>query len=83
MHIEHYSVIREDRDRHRGVAIFIRNDLVFNCRNEILHNDFEALWIEILLIKSKPIVCGCLFRTPSQNDYLARLSLIYLVLNLD
>ena len=37
--------------------MYIRRDLAFNAVDELSHDDIEATWIELLLPKTKPIVC--------------------------
>lgn len=52
-----YSIVRRDRNREGGgVCLFIRNNLTFNNRIDLYIDDLEALWIEILLPHTKPIL---------------------------
>lgn len=68
--INGYTVVRRDRNRHGGgVCIYIRNTLSFNIRDDLEHSDLEALFIDILLPKSKPILCGVIYRPPKQTDF--------------
>ena len=46
------------------VCIYIRSDLAFNELDELSNEELEATWIEILLPKTKPIVCGVVYRPP-------------------
>ena len=70
IHINNYSVRRKDRNRQGGgVCFFIRNNLTFNARNDLDHPELEASWIELLLPKSKPILCGVLYRPPNQMNF--------------
>lgn len=52
-----------------GVCIYVRDDLSFNPRDELLHDELEATWIEILLPKTKPILCGGVYRPPQQCKF--------------
>lgn len=71
INIENYSVVRLDRSRiGGGVCMFIRNDLAFSLLQDLKIEDMEAIWIEILLPKTKPIIVGTCYRPPKQNDFL-------------
>ena len=66
-----YDILRKDRSRHGGgVCIYIRSDLAFNQLDELSHEELEATWIEISLPKTKPIVCGVVYRPPHQNIFM-------------
>jgi hypothetical protein len=68
--IENYSVQRKDSTRQGGgVLIYIRSDFVFNSRHDLEHNNLEATWLELLLPKSKTILCGVIYRPPKQSDF--------------
>ena len=67
--IDNYTVRRNDRNRQGGgVCMYIRRDLAFNAVDELSH-DIEATWIELLLPKTKPIVCGVVYRPPDQTNF--------------
>ena len=52
--IEKYNIIRRDRQsRWGGVCMYIRSDLAYNRKNELENDNFEDLWLELLLPKSK------------------------------
>ncbi|XP_052224879.1 uncharacterized protein LOC127840502 [Dreissena polymorpha] len=68
--IENYCIERRDRNRHGGgVCIFIRKDLSYNSRDDLKREDLEAIFIELFLPKTKPILCGCLYRPPTQQNF--------------
>ena len=68
--IDNYSVQRKDRNRHGGgVLIYIRKDFAFNCRGDLDHEELEATWLEVLLPKTKPILCGVIYRPPHQTKF--------------
>ena len=68
--IDNYTICRKDRNRHGGgVCVFIRNDIAFNIRTEFYHEELEAVFIDILLPKSKPILLGILYRPPTQSAF--------------
>ena len=70
IHIDNYTVRRNDKNRHGGgVCMYIRRDLAFNSVDELCHDDIEATWIELLLPKTKPILCGVLYRPLDQSDF--------------
>ena len=68
--IDNYSICRKDRNRHGGgVCLYIRSDIAFNINSDLYHQELEAVFIELLLPKSKPILFSVLYRPPSQNDF--------------
>ena len=68
-------MIREDRIREGGgVCMYIRTDLAFTQRNDILDDQLEMLWIELLLPHTRPILissCYGLQTTTKFYDILA------------
>lgn len=69
--IKGYQVIRKDRNRKGGgVCLYIKTSLAFNQRNDLEIEELEAIWCEILLPKTKPIVVGCCYRPPKQSNFL-------------
>ena len=74
MNIEGYNLIRKDRCRNvGGVACFIRNDIHFNIREELM-DEMESIFFDILLPKSRPILIGVLYRPPNQLNFLNNFS---------
>lgn len=68
--IENYIVIRNDRDRNGGgVCIYVRADIGFNRRTDLDHDKIEAVFVDILLPKSKPVIVGACYRPPNQNNF--------------
>ena len=68
--IENYTVRRNYRNRQvDGVCVYIRSDLAFNTLDDISHHEIEATWIELLLPKTKPIICGVVYRPPDQSNF--------------
>jgi hypothetical protein len=71
--IQGYSVIRKDRNREGGgVCTFINNDIAFINRTDLICEgcDFETMWIELLLPKTKPIVVGTCYHPHPKGDFL-------------
>ena len=65
--IENYCVVRRDKNRSGGgVCMYIRCDLAF-CVKDFSSEQNEALWIELYLPKTKPVLVG---RLPKQTDFL-------------
>ena len=72
--ISGYNLIRKDRSSAGGgVCIYIRNDLAYNPRQDLDLCDLEAVWLDLLLVKTKPILVGCLYRPPTQSDFTVKL----------
>ena len=73
--IEGYTVIRKDRNRNGGgVCSYIRDDLAFTpLPIQNTTDDYEVLFVELLLPKTKPIVIGTCYRPPNQLNFVERL----------
>lgn len=68
--IENYVVLRKDRNRNGGgICVYIRADICFNRRMDLNHDLIEAVWFDVQLTKSKPILIGALYRPPDQNNF--------------
>ena len=68
--IDGYEIKRADRNRHGGgVACYIRKDLVFSPR-ENLSADVENIFLDVQLPKSRPILLGVFYRTPTASGFL-------------
>ena len=52
-----------------GVCIYIHQDLSYNERIDLNHDDLAATWIELLLPKTKPIICASIYRPPNQTNF--------------
>lgn len=73
INIPGYSVVRKDRNREGGgVCIYINSNLAFNQRSDLETSDIEAVWAEILLPKTKPIIIGCCYRFPKQSQFISQ-----------
>ncbi|MCP4266595.1 MAG: hypothetical protein GY777_13675, partial [Candidatus Brocadiaceae bacterium] len=67
--IDGYSNIRCDRNRHGGgVACYVSNLIHYNERTDF-SNDFENIFIDILLPKTTPILLGVVYRPPSTLNF--------------
>ena len=65
-----YVLRRRDRNRQGGgVCVYVRHDIAFNPRDDMDNPELEATWIDILLPKSKPILCGIVYRPPKQSNF--------------
>ena len=66
-----YNIKRKDRNANGGgVCIYIKDTLAFNPQTDLDNEHLEALWIDILMNKSKPILVGCVYRPPKQSNFL-------------
>ncbi|KAJ8018258.1 LINE-1 reverse transcriptase-like [Holothuria leucospilota] len=72
--IEGYSVLRRDRNRNGGgVCLYVSNKVAFNFRLDLNCDQTEAVWVDLLLPKSKPItVCSC-YRPPDDYNFISAL----------
>ncbi|KAK6186770.1 hypothetical protein SNE40_006046 [Patella caerulea] len=68
--IDNFLVIRKDRNRDGGgVAIYIKVIIAFNPRTDLQSDSLETIRAELLLPKTKPILIGCCYRPPTQNNF--------------
>ena len=64
-----YDIVRRDRNRHGGgVAIYIRNNLVYINRNDIMPDILEAICIEVKKPRMKPLLVCSWYRAPDINS---------------
>ena len=64
--ISGYDIIRRDRNRHGGgVAIYIRNNIPYIQRHDLLVQDLETICVEIKKPKSKPFLISTWYRPPN------------------
>ena len=70
--IEGYNIIKHDRNRKgRGVVCYVSNKICFNtkhCISNEIKNIFE------LILKTKPITIGIIYKPPDQLRFLETLS---------
>lgn len=68
--IENYSLLRKDRNRNGGgVCVYIRLDLHFSFRPDLVNDNAEILMIDICLPRTKPILLGVCYRAPQHNSF--------------
>lgn len=71
--IDGYSILRRDRNRHGGgVMLLIKDGLAFNPRPDLHEHGLEAMWVELLLPKTKGILFCCCYRPPTDESFLAK-----------
>ena len=64
--IEGYNLIRKDRSREGGgVAIYFRDHLNVKEHNDLVPENIEAVCIEVIQVKSKPVLVTSLYRPPN------------------
>lgn len=81
LNINGYSIYRLDRQNeksHGGVMCYVKDSLSFKQNIDLCDKDIEALFIEINLPKTKPILVGNVYRPPSCTvDYLDILDVVF------
>ena len=69
-----YDIVRLDRElngrRGGGVCFYIRSNLNFAVRKDLLNKDLELLIIEISNPHSRPFLVGTLYRPPNSSNHL-------------
>ena len=76
--IDKYTLVRNDRTRHGGgVAMYIRNSINFNLRNDLHDEALEFLCVEISKPKVKPFLISTWYRPPNScKDLFDKLQVI-------
>ena len=68
IHIPSYDTIRKDRTScGGGVLLFIKSNLNFIVRNDLMLNPLECVIVEITKPRSRPILVGTLYRPPGAS----------------
>ena len=52
-------------------------------RKDMHCSEIEAIWVEILLPKTKPILCGTVYRPPNNSNFFNDLESVCLSINAD
>jgi len=69
VNIDDFSCLRKDRNRSGGgVAIFVHKSLAYDQRSDF-NGNFENIFIDILLPKTKPILVGVVYRPPKSSGF--------------
>jgi hypothetical protein len=72
--IPDFSIVRNDRDRHGGgVCVYVKDNINFNCRNDIFDVTLETIFLDIVLPKTKPIIVGICYRPPTCTNFFSKL----------
>ena len=68
--IDGFNLLRSDRNENGGgVACYIKNNITHNRQSSISQN-IENIVLNILLLKSKPITVGIVYRPHNQVDFI-------------
>ena len=69
LEIEGYDLVRSDESRRGGgVACFVKSSISCNWKPNFCFNT-ENIFIEIFLLKSKPVLIGILYRHPDKCHF--------------
>ena len=72
--INNYDQLRRDRNKNgEGVTSYIRSDMRY-IQMQYFSDKIENTFFEILLPKTKPVMVGIIYRSPTQNNVLEILS---------
>ena len=71
--IDDYNFVRRDRNRHGGgVGIYIRKDINFNVRSDLLKENLECIFVDVLFPRTKSFVVGSCYRPPDDVSFLEK-----------
>lgn len=72
IHLPGYDVVRLDRKLNGrnggGVCIYLRSNLNFRTREDLISDDLEMLIVEIANPRSRPFLVGTWYRPPSSSQ---------------
>ena len=72
--IDNYSCVRKDRNRHGGgVACYVHKSIDYDVRLDFSDN-FENIFIDILLPMTAPILLGVVYRPPTDTCFVENLT---------
>ncbi len=81
VHVNGYNLCRVDRKgmtSHGGIVCYVKDGISHKIVSKYDDDLVEALWVEINLPQTKPILLGTIYRTPSSRvDYESKLDLIF------
>ena len=81
MHIDGYNVFRLDRIKdmeHGGILCYIKNGTSCKQISDLDDDIVEAMWLELNLPQTKPILLGTVYRPPdSKAEYLSRIDSLF------
>ena len=66
-----YTIVRRDRNSNKrggGVCIYVRSNMSFTCRDDLINDVLEAVWIEIPRTRTDQLIIGCLYRPPNADS---------------
>ena len=79
--IEGFKFCRLDRTtgmEHGGILCYVRDGIVFTEKSDLYNDNVEALWIEINLPQTKPLLLGTVYRAPdSKAEYIDKLDFLF------
>ena len=81
--IDGYDFCRVDRkniehDKGGGLICYVKNGIVYKEVSSFYVDDIEALWIEVNLPHTKPVLLGTVYRPPDENvEYLNKLDSMF------
>ena len=55
----------------RGVAIYSRKIIIVNEIDFVVEGQHDHMWVEIPTEKGEKVLCGCIYRSPSNDTDLA------------
>ena len=65
----YHPVIRRDRETFGGgLAIYVKDNILFKHKVNFSSNNIENLWIEISTVQGKLFICNC-YRPPSNDVF--------------
>lgn len=74
VNIRGYVFERNDRNNNKGggTGLYIKQDIEYTRRNDLVDVNTEAIWIEIKQNNSKSFILGVVYRPPDNSKYLSK-----------
>ena len=65
-----YNLLRKDRPTTGCVCLYIRANFTYNPRHDLGKVNLEAVWLDLFLPKTRPILVGGLYHPQHQTDFI-------------
>ena len=63
-----FSVLKDRNCNGGGVCLYVRSDISYNPRTDLLCDELGSVWIDLLLPMTRPV--GACYRPPTQDNLL-------------
>ena len=66
VNVDNYQIIRNDRDRRGGVAVYVHESISYKIRSDPMPDNLEVVTLQIANSKFKPFIVTSIYRPPGK-----------------